>query len=460
MKSSIRKTIPALWMILILVVACCSRKKTEIPVVAIVNDRVITADEYAFFYELSPRDETSAEKQEARATVLNSLIDRIMLAQQAEALGLADSDTTLQKALDLYRRQAVNRELYLKYVRKPVKVNEEEERDMFNRSKKTLFVKHFQSELESEVRKVSTGDVPFEHTPMYPGILTVELDGYGPVDAVSWNDVRDNLEDILYDLPLNKISEPVFDGSKYHIFQVVDFEQEVIVRENDFLANRQTITGVIRRRKEARIAAGFVHEVMSSQNLVIREEVLNSLTDHIWANLPSDSDPQARYIPNEEIKFLTNNELFLMQQPLAVYKDGVMTVSDILFHYKVNPQKISYDTRSDLGQSLRNAIGLFVRDRVLSEKGIQEKLDRMASVQEEVQTRKEHMLAEKMIRKLYTDNKDDYKDADVFSDYLKNYLSDLKNEADIHVFDEELMAVNTTDEGLSRKIDFVVVHTQ
>lgn len=456
---------PFMCLTLCLAIACCRQKEpaavvTDLPIVAQVNERFITADEYSFFYELSSRDETSAEKQEARVTVLNSLIDRIILAQQAEALGLADMDTTLQRALDQYKRQAVNRELYLKYVRNQVSVNIEEERTAFDRSKKTLFVQHFKSESEDKIQDIIHGIKPFKHVPMYPGIRTVDLDEHGPADVVSWNDVRDNLEDILYNLPLHNISEPVFDGSYYHIFKVVDYEQELIVRENDFHANRQSINKVLRKRKEVIAASEFIHEVMSPRNLVIRNDALGQLTDHIWAGLPSYTAPQVQYIPNEEIRLLASDEQILMQQPVAVFNDGIMTVSDFLFHYKVNPQKISYDNKEALQNSLYNAIGLYVRDWVLSEKGIEEKLDQKPSVHEEIQTRKEHMLAEKMIRLLYTEKSDEYKTDDAFNDYLKQYLNKLKEKADIQVYNEELMAVKTTDEGLSRKIDFVVVHSQ
>ncbi len=454
------KIVPVLWVILNLLLLSCSPKKSEKQAIAIVNDRVITADEYAFFYELSPRNDTSSGKPEARMTVLNSLIDRIILAQQAEAAGLADSDSTLQNALDLYMRQAVNRELYMKHVRKRVNVHEDEEREAFNRSKKTLFVKHYHSKHENIIQDVLTGVAPFDHIPMFTGIRTVNLDGYGFTDAVSWNDVQGDLEDILFNLPLHDISEPVFDGSQFHIFKVVDFEQEVIIRDNDFQASRQSIHGILRKRKEAKTAAAFVYSVMEPQNLIIRMGVLNQLADYIHANLPSQSDPQAQYIPNEEIRFLENHEKILMQQPLALFRDGTMTVSDFLFNYKVNPQKISYDDRDLLQINLQNAIGLYVRDRVLSEKGIHENLHHLPSVYEEVQTRKEHMLAEKMIRKLYAENRSDYKADSIFPDFLKNYLTDLREEADIHVFNEKLMTVNTSDEGLSRKIDFIVVHTQ
>jgi len=438
----------------------CGSKHPEPPIVAKVENRIITADEYAFAYELSPRQLTSLENQGARRAVLDRLIDRILLAQNAEKLKLGSKDTMMQQAVDLYRRQAINRELYLKHIRTPISVNEDEEREAFRRFKMTLFVKHFESELEEDAINVSKGIFPFKHTPIYPGIEERTLDVFGPVDVIGWNDVQDDLEEQLYNLPVHQFSDPVFDGRKYHVFMVVEQEREVLVRENDFQANRESIYGVLRKRKEVKAASDFVQDIMAPQELIIKADALNKLTDRIWNNRPASVDPRIQYISNDEIKYISENDLDIIKQPIAVYKDGNMTISDILFHYKVNPQKVSYDSKLATRESLKNSVALYVRDWVFSEKGIREKLDRLPSVKKEVQTRKEYLLAKKMVNMLNEEVAVDLKTDEEFQEYVEAYLSELKENANIQVFDEQLMAVTTTDEGLSRKVDFVAVHTQ
>ncbi|MBU1063920.1 SurA N-terminal domain-containing protein [bacterium] len=438
----------------------CGSKHSEPPIVAKVENRIITADEYAFAYELSPRELTSLENQKARLSVLDRLIDRILLAQNAEKLELGSTDTMMQQAVDIYRRQAINRELYLKHIRTPISVNEDEEREAFRRSKMTLFVKHFVSEKEEEAINVSEGIMSFEHTPVYPGVETITMDIYGSVDVIDWNDVHIDLEEQLYNLPVYQFSEPIFYDRKYHVFQLVEQEREVLVRENDFLANRESIHGTLRKRKEVKAAAAFVDEVMAPQELIIKADALNKLTDRIWNNRPASIDPRIQHISNEEIKYISEDDLGIIKQPIAVYKDGNMTISDILFHYKVNPQKVSYDSKLAMRESLKNSVALYVRDWVFSEKGIREKLDRLPSVKEEVQTRKEYLLAKKMVNRLYEEVTADLKSDEEFQKYVDTYLHELKENANIQVFEKQLMAVTTTDEGLSRKVDFIAVHMQ
>jgi len=455
-----KHVIIGLGLVMFLGVFRCGSKHPESPIIAKVENRIITADEFAFAYELSPRQLTSLENQEARRAVLDRLIDRIVLAQYAEKLELGLTDTVMQRAIDLYKRQAINRELYLKHIRTPISVNEDEEREAFRRSKMTLFVKHFESESEEDAINVSKGITSFEHTPVYPGVKTIDMDIYGPVDVIGWNDVHVDLEEQLYNLPVHQFSGPIFYDRKYHVFQLVEQEREVLVRENDFLANRESIHGTLRKRKEVKAAAAFVDEIMAPQELIIKADALNKLTDRIWNNRPASIDPRIQHISNEEIKYISEDDLGIIKQPIAVYKDGNMTISDILFHYKVNPQKVSYNSKLAMRESLKNSVALYVRDWVFSEKGIREKLDRLPSVKEEVQTRSEYLLAKKMVNRLYEEVTADLKSDEEFQKYIDTYLHELKENANIQVFDEQLMAVTTTDEGLSRKVDFIAVHTQ
>ncbi|MFH2024669.1 MAG: hypothetical protein ABIK30_02435, partial [bacterium] len=73
---------------------------------------------------------------------------------------------------------------------------------------------------------------------------------------------------------------------------------------------------------------------------------------------------------------------------------------------------------------------------------------------------KEYLLAKKMVNRLYEEVTADLKSDEEFQKYVDTYLHELKENANIQVFNEQLMAVTTTDEGLSRKVDFIAVHMQ
>lgn len=456
----VKMSITGLGAVLFLLNFHCGLEKPQSPIVAKIEDRLVSADEFAYAYELAPRELTRLDKLDARRAVLDQLTERILLSREAEKLGLDRSDSVLQRTLDLYKRQAINRELYRKHIRAPIVVTEDEEREAFRRSKIRYYIRHFESEAQEEARSVVAGSRPFEHKPLYPGVETIQMEPCGYVDIIPWRDIPVNIADLVVNLPMHQISEPVFHNGKYHLFQVVEQEREILLRENDFLANRESLRGVLRKRKEAVAAAAFVQANMQPQGLIIKADALNQLTDHLWQNRPQSHDAQIQYIPNAEINIIAQNSSQLGRQKIAVFTSGEMTVTDILFHYKVNPQKISYDSKLALRESLTNAVALFVRDWVFSERGFAEKLDRLPAVIEDLQIRRESLLAQKMISRLYREQANESILDEEFQAVLTAYIRDLKEAARIQVFEERLMALNTSDEELSRKIDFIAVQTQ
>ena len=440
----------------------CARKPGQEPV-AIIADRPISADEFAFAYEMAPRSITSLPKQKARKVILDQLIERITLAREAERLHL-DQDTLLEKTVDFYERLAINRELYLKHVRQPVKVTEKEERQVFELSRIKLYVRHFNTEQIDLAKQASLGILPFQHTALFSGVQQIELAEYGLIDQVSWRDIPQEIADILYHLPLKEFSEPYFDGNRYHVFQVVDIEKEVLLRENDFQANRESINGIIRRRKENKIAGDFVQQIMADQNVMIKAEALNLLTEEIWRDRPAETPTLEQFITNREVNTITDNSRDFLNNPIATFSSGRMTVADILINYKVNPIKISYQSKMAMRESMKNAVGMYVRDWVFSEKGRKERLDRKPSVIAEERTRREHLLMRKMLTHLGREFYEQYPDTADSQERLEKFIADYKTnlrEAEkIDVDNDNLMAVKTTDEGLARKIDFVAFHTQ
>ena len=83
---------------------------------------------------------------------------------------------------------------------------------------------------------------------------------------------------------------------------------------------------------------------------------------------------------------------------------------------------------------------------------------------EEIRSQREKLLADRMRRELYMSMISTGIDsAQLTAKYLAvtdELINKLRAETDIEIDLDNLMAVNTTDEGLSRKIDFVAIRTQ
>lgn len=448
---------------LVLSVVACGLKDSSETVVARVGGRKISADEFAFTYELAPRSLTSQEPEQARRAVLQRMTDVILLADEAGRLGL-DGDPRLERILDYHLRQAANRELYFRHVRQAVIIDEAEEREAYRRLKTKLFVKHYKTPYHDEAQQLAMGTLTAQHVPAHPWIETVDLPEYGQVDLISWNDIDATLEDIIFELSPGQYSEPQYFGGQYHIYQLVEKETEIIMRENDFQTHRESLRGIIRKRKEALVSAAFVQKVMGPEQLIIKAEALNRLTHYIWQNRPNNQNEEVQFITNSEIVNITNHFQEVSGLPIAEFRSGRLLVNDILFTYKLNPQKISYASESVLRENLKNIVATYVRDQVLSELALAEGLHQQPEVVEEIRSQREKLLADRLRRELYLNLISASIDStQLTAEYLAvtdELINKLRAETDIEIDLDNLMAVNTTDEGLSRKIDFIAIRTQ
>ena len=60
----------------------------------------------------------------------------------------------------------------------------------------------------------------------------------------------------------------------------------------------------------------------------------------------------------------------------VVYKSGVLTVDDFIETYRMNPIELSYNNEHSIRKSLENIVAIYVRDRVFSNLGFKEKLEK------------------------------------------------------------------------------------
>ncbi len=429
--------------------------------VAEVNNRLITADEIRFAYELCPRKITQLGKQKALNFILEEIIDQTLLAKEAARLNLANQQ--IKRTVEYYKRAETNRQLYHKHIRDSVQIRDAELRQAYKRSLITLYVKHYQTNNHQEAKQISTGQITPGHQSISPVTETKSLPPYGKVDLITWNNIQWEWENLLHELPLYQRSKPIWNDGIYHIFQVLDQEKNMISTENNYMSRKSSLESAIRKRKEHHRGFEFVQRIMQPQHLVIKGEVLQGLTDFIWSeNRPKRQEIQ--YIKIKEIAPQIKQKINLSNQIIADYSAGNLTVADFLFYYRLNPQVISFKSKKHIKSSLTNAIATYVRDIVFADIGIKEGLDECLTVKREAQQWREKLLANEMKKIIHQQSVQNCADSSeiwqIYQANLDHLIQKLRNNAEIHIDKEILMAIQTSDEGLPRKIDFFAKYLQ
>jgi hypothetical protein len=443
---------------MVLLASCALKNETtdDVPV-ATVNGRSISDSEFILAYEYTPQTITRLSHRDSYDRVLQSTVDRVLLAQEGRVRGY-ETDEMIMRFVDYYARAAIARELFLDHIRDSVQVTDDETRLAYQLNKTTLFVKHYEFSTEMEAtHKVSTLS-SLVHTPIKSGLETIDHPEFGTVDIVRWNELNLELESFLYDLEIKQPSIPIKRNNKHHIFVVMDLEQDLILTENDYLLNKSSLSNVIRRRKEHAAAFNYVRRIMAPEQLRFIPRGLERLADWLWKTylgIPQD----LRQEQSIEIPYQLGSENTLLNEPLAVFGKEKWSIQDFLFYYTVKPLTIDYSGIPAIVAGIKNAVAIYARDFVMSEQGISEELASRPAVIMEKRYWEEQLMSEKVRRDIYFDmarqyGQDEF-DHDQFSTELSNFLTVLRNTADIAIDTSALYSITTSSTGLARKIDFV-----
>lgn len=436
--------------------SCSFEQKDSSEVVVQVNGRKFLEEEIAYAYEMAPSNLTKLGKEKSLNIITHKMINRKLLADEAQARNL-QKEPLIQRLVNFYEDAEIIRQLYLKHIRDSVVISSEEIEENFHRSNAGLLVKHYTTkDIKKAKRLYLENEIP-EHIPLLSGTRERYNLRYGNFDSIEWNILDKRIEDILYGLPLGETSRPIPHEGKFHLFKVVDKEINIFATESEFRERHASIKSVIQKRKEHRRAFRFVRRIMKPEELVLKGAVLNNLAEYIHAQYQNFDRPQIK-LNNAEINLAELKASGLFDSRVAVYKSGAITVSDFFFNNRVNPQPITIKSKASVRHDLADILAIYVRDRIFAQLGRREGLDENPAVKKEKQKWAEKILANKLKRELYNDVIKQYDDDKIISEKYQDILQDLvlnlRNNASVSIDKDKLYRIKTSDQGLSRKIDF------
>ncbi len=446
------RLIPIIVLLLSILAGCERQSHTGL---ALVNDRSISQDDFIFAYETSPRSVLAGPRQNAYKRVLDGLIQRILLAQEAARRGL-QGETVTARELEGLEDAAIRRELFRRSIRDQVAVADPDCRKAFERDQKTLWIQHAVLESLSDVTP-GGWDPSWEHVGLNLATKTVERAGFGTLDLISWNDVDLKLEDLLYGLDLGEVSAPIRKNGALHVFRLLNVETNIMTTENQYQEQREHYSNALHKRLEHGLAFKFVQDIMKPEDLIIRRQTLEQLTQVVWQHHPDKDSLSGGSVSELSSPVLELDELNGLE--LASYRSGTLSVEDFRFYYKMNPYKLRRTSQNELQRDLINAIGIYVRDIVFTSRGRVAGYADAPEVKQDLQYWRERLLASKLKASVAAGLPNSETDtlgtvSKQAEQALADLLLNLKQAAAIHIDEEMLMTIKTSDEGLTRKIDF------
>lgn len=401
---------------LILSYACSKKPINEDTIVATIGKDKITVKDFRISYELTPATQKPKSKNPKKAH-LQKLIEKKLLTFAAEENHL-DQNEEIQRFLKWYEKQFVIQALYRKVIHDQVHISEEEMRTAFTLLNEKLYLRqllfHSQTEANKVYKKIRNG-ATFEQMAAEIAQSDSELQHILQPREFRWGYLDERLETAAYGLNRLEVSAPIKTYVGYHILQLVDRKENIMLTEYDYQNRQHYVETIIRRRKEAKLARAYARKLMEKIHPRANGPVLLELTKRAKKAIRMENS-EYRLPPFMQVKKIWPYVQDLLDKKLVVFNQGFWTVKEFLnmvekAHPKARPDLTNPNT-------LTVNLSIMVRDEFLAKEGYRQGLEKSKAVQEQLKPLKEEILAirmrhqlldtvqvsEKEVKKFYTEN--------------------------------------------------------
>lgn len=263
-------------------IAGCDRRLASTNLLARVEDRQITIEDYTERYIGFLRKTGINDNLKVRHDFLKTLVNEAVIleyARQKQIHKKPEVQTRLQNKceqlyLDYY---------YENYIYPQLTVSEAELREAFRRSKIRLRARHLYAPTLDEafaIRQQLNQGKSFESLARELfNDPTLAATG-GDLGWFSYDEMDPNFEDAAYSMQVGEISEPVKTSDGYSIIQLLDAEIDPFITESDYAKNEKWLQLQVKRRKHARFLEARTDEILAQLELRFDPGGLEQLMQH------------------------------------------------------------------------------------------------------------------------------------------------------------------------------------
>ncbi len=362
----------------VIILACSHETLIEERIIAQVGNRKITLEEFRLFYELDPGFGVDSAGLPALYGSLDAYIDRVMAWERLKDDKIS-SDTLFNRAIRWEKRQAMLRQLYRDVVSNKIDVTEEEIMQEIQGSRTRVHLRHlFSTDLsrtEAWYQELQSGQ-DFNVVAREAFQDSVLAENGGDLGWVLLNDLDEDFAKAAGALRRNEISPPIRTKWGYHIIQLLDRKDELIITQQEFLENRSRMEKRIRRRKSRQASGSFIRNYIGDLNPQPDRHTVQLLIRTI---VPAHELEQAEFsqpytFTNSHISALRIRFGEDLKLPLIRYRNGEVSLGEYLERLYEIP--LGDRPRFTTVSGFANDLGVWIRDELLLEEALRRGLNR------------------------------------------------------------------------------------
>lgn len=407
---------------IILTSVCFDLKaQDELQPLAKVGNQFITVEEFRNRYEFMPHlNYSSDDKDTLKKEFLYSLIaERLWALEALEKI--IDTLDFVKQSLKTLEKLFVKDELFRNEVEFKIQLSSEEISKGLLRVPRTLYV-HILTSLDSnEIYSIYNLLLEGKN---FDSILIKRQEFNSqqkPFQIKLGTFSNELVEDLVFNLKLDKFSVPINSDSKWYLFKIVSEEIDSSLFNNSETARNKAIS-ILTERKRKNIAGRFLDSLLGGRTITADKELFNTFTDKLIQVLDervsktiSDSNKIIELTSVDLMKVLNLIEQSKLNLPFVKFDNTELTLKDFIYYLLY--QKISFPSLKSnrIKLVINSAVKQFIEDEVITEEGYKRKLNFSPSVQKELDMWRNYYLSEIMMQK--------FSDSITVSDSeIENYL--------------------------------------
>ena len=364
---------------------CTKDNKTQSVNIATVNGINIKLEDFRNFYELDPNFGIDSVGYPALLDELYKYIDQKLAIQMARKEGISD-DSLFRKSVAWETLQVILRQLFREVVSNKISITEQELKEEYIRENIQVHVRHlFTTDSVQAIgwyKELKTGNT-FNMLAKVAFTDTVLANNGGDLGWIELSSLDENFAQGVEVLTKNEISRPIRTKWGYHIVQLIDRKEKLLLKDSDFIQNKKAIEKKIRVRKENELSKNYIKSYIGELNPQPNVKTFRLL----WQSIASTEAENERL---SSITSFTNNLISELQiklqnhrnDILIKYKGGEVTLNEYLS--ALNKIPVSERPRFQTVRQLSDKIGVWIRDELLLKEALDRGLQNHQDVLKEV----------------------------------------------------------------------------
>ncbi len=419
-----------------------SSAQNENEVLAIIGSEKITVEQFQNRFDFMPHlNYSSSNIDSAKKEFLYSFVAEKLWALEADEIQI-DTIESVKFSLKSLEKLFVKDELYKQEVESKINISGNEISVGLSRVTRILNTLIITTPDSQKIWKLYDA---FQKGASFDSVLVSMKMPQKPFEVKYGSFEDEAMEDLLYSLILNEISEPVKSKNNWFIFKLISDEQDLSIDPSKEHA-KNIVIKKLKDRKSQKLGRIYLDNLLSGKSINADRRLFDLMSDNLLEILKertekADNDSLIDIqLQEKDIKKVLSllkpvdlNDAFINLDEIP------STIKDFLFY--TNYQKVYFNSFDPIKfkQSLNRVVKKFIEDEIISREGFKLGLNNLTSVKSDLQMWKNYYLSEVLMNS--------YSDSIIITDKeLEKSLgveSDLSNRLEVNII--EILTDNIED---------------